>query len=191
MLVLGAIACVAVALNVTGNKPIDFLQDQWRDATIDLMPVPGVSAAARPQSSLAPTYEVEKLPGPREEAWATTWPPGAVASEQCWRTPAEGVIVLRWDQPTRVRGLDVWAGLDADDSARARQFLPKRLGVRFGDRCADLGLEPTPDRQRFLFDTGTEVTSLRITVGDVYPNSATPVENLVAIGGLEVLHQPD
>jgi hypothetical protein len=52
-------------------------------------------------------------------------------------------------------------------------------------------VESTPERQRLRFDTRTEVTSLRITVGDVYPNSAKPAENLVAIGGIDVLHQPD
>ena len=35
------------------------------------------------------------------------------------------------------------------------------------------------------------MTTLRISVDDVYPSSATPPEYLVAIGGLEVLHQPE
>jgi len=187
---LGVVVGVVLVLTLTGNNPVGYVQERWRELTGDVQPVDNVTAAARPKGSVAPTYDIKNLPGSREEAWATAWPEGATASGECWESPAAGAIVLRWDEPTRVRGLDVWAGLDADNSDRARQFLPKRLGVTFGDLCVPLDLKSTPDRQRLPFDTKTEVTSLVITVADVYPNSATPAENLVAIGGIEVLHQP-
>jgi hypothetical protein len=187
---VGLVVAVGLVLTLTGNNPIGYVQERWRELTGNVQPVENVTAAARPRGSVAPTYDITNLPGSREGAWATEWPEGATASGECWETPAAGAIELRWDEPTRVLGLDVWAGLSADNSDRARQFLPKRLGVTFGDLCVPLDLESTPDRQRLDFDTQTKVTSLVITVADVYPNSATPAENLVAIGGIEVLHQP-
>jgi hypothetical protein len=190
LVTLAVVVAVGLVLTLTGNNPVGYVQERWRALTGELEPLDGVTATARPKGSVAPTYDIENLPGSREEAWATAWPAGATAAGECWETPADGAIVLRWDEPTRVLGLDVWAGLDADNSERARQFLPKVLGVRFEGLCVPLDLESTPDRQRLRFDTKTEVTSLVITVADVYPNSATPAENLVAIGGIDVLHQP-
>jgi hypothetical protein len=179
---------VGLVLGLTDNKPVGFAQELWRDLTGDLKPMNGVSALAEPVDSVARTYNVQDLPEPRTGAWATPWPTGATTAEKCGKSPADGAIVLRWKEPTRVRGLDVWAGLAGDDSERARQFLPKRLGVRYHQRGAPR--DRTPDRQRRRFDTNTEVTSLVVTVADVYPNSSTPAEDLVAIGGIEVLHQP-
>jgi hypothetical protein len=140
---------------------------------------------------VASTYDVRRLPGPRQEAWATAWPAGTEASPDCGVSQAAGKVVLTWDDATRVRGLDVWAGLGSTNKDRGYQFLPKRLDVVYDGGCVRLDLEETPDRQRLSFDTETEVSSLLVSVGDVYPNSANPAIELVAIGGIEVLHQPD
>ena len=192
MLVITPFVALAVILTLTGNNPVGWVKDKYRELTVDLEPVDGVVAAAQPKDSVAGGFDAAKLPGPREEAWATAWPENAAVSNDCGTSPAGGRIVLRWDEPTRVRGLAVWAGLDdASTGQRELQFRPKLLGVAFGDQCVPVELEDTPDRQELEFDTETEVTTLRISVDDVYPSSATPPEYLVAIGGLEVLHQPE
>jgi hypothetical protein len=188
---LGLLTGLGLVLGLTGNNPVEWAYQRWRDLTADAEPVAGVTAAARPRGSVAPTYQVEKLPGRREEAWATAWPPGAGPAADCGDTPAGGAVLLRWDEATRVRGLDVWAGLGKDNTDRGYQFTPKRLDVAFDGGCVELDLAETPDRQRLELDTEVAVTSLVVSVGDVHPNSAEPALPLVAIGGIEVLHHPE
>lgn len=192
LLVLVPLVALVVTLSLTGNDPIGWVVDKYRELTGGTEPVDNVVALERPKDSVAPGFDVTKLPGPREEAWATAWPQDAVVSDDCGISPAGGEILLRWDEPTRVRGLAIWAGLDdASTGQRELQFRPKRLGVIFGDRCIPLELEDSPDRQELVLDTETEVRRLRITVDDAYPSSATPPQYLVAIGGIDVLHQPE
>ena len=181
---------VAVVLALTGNNPVGWAQERWRDLTVDLEPIEGVTAGAWPRGTVAATYDVGKLPGPRQSAWATEWPAGAEGTDSCGRGPAAGAVVLRWDEPTRVRGLDVWAGLDAGNESRDRQPRPRVLAVSWDDQCVRLPLDDTPDRQSLEFDTVSEVDALLVKVDDVYPSTSTPPEDLVAIGGVDVLHQP-
>jgi hypothetical protein len=187
---LAAIVVVAVVLALTGNNPVGWVQERWRDLTVDLEPVEGVTAGAWPRGTVAATYDVGTVTSPRQGAWATVWPPGAEGTDACGTGPAEGAIVLRWETPTRVRGLDVWAGLAEGSESRDRQPRPRVLAVSWDDQCVQLPLEDTPDRQTVEFDTTSEVNALLVKVDDVYPSTSSPPEDLVAIGGLEVLHRP-
>jgi hypothetical protein len=180
-----------LVLALTGNNPVGWAQEKWRDLTSDLEPVDNVTASAFPKGTVAPRYDVGDIPGPRQGAWATTWPEGASGTDSCGRGPAAGGIVLRWEDPTRVRGLDIWAGLAADSRDRARQPHPRVLAVSYNDQCVRRELEDSPARQRVPFDTETEVDTLLVDVVDVYPSTATPAEDLVAIGGIEVLHRAE
>ena len=189
---LGVIAAAVVVLSLTDNHPIEWAREWWRNRTVELVAVEGLSAAADPPGSVPPPYEVAELPDPRQSAWATRWPVDAAeVAPKCGESPADGAIVLTWDEPTRVRGLDVWAGLGKSDGERRLQFLPRQLGVSYDNMCVSRTLDETADRQRLVLDTKAPVKTLRITVDAVYENSAKPQSPFVAIGGLEVLHRPD
>lgn len=193
---VGVVAAAGVILAVTGNNPVGYVHERWLDLTVDPVPISDVTAAARPPGSVAPAYDISKLPGEREDAWATAWPAGPTAPSGCGTTPSgTGRILLSWAPATRVRGLFVWAGLAADNNRRLNQFRPRRLDVSYMSRsvrrCVKLDLADTTDRQRLPFDTGTDVKSLVISVGDVYGPGARPFTPWVAIGGIEVLHRPE
>jgi len=192
LVTLASIVAVAVVLTLTGNNPVAWVQDKWHELTVDLVAVDGVTAAARPPGSVAASYDVRGLPGPRDVPWATAWRPDVPVSDDCGTSPAQGRILLRWAAPTRVRGLDVWAGLAKDDSSRETQYQPKVLGISWDGGCERADLDNSADKQRIELDTETEVDSLVISVDDAYPpEAAAPGSQLVALGGVEVLHQPD
>lgn len=186
----GVVAVAALVLGVTGNNPVAFVRDRWRDLTVQPVALDAVTAHA--QGYVEPGYHVDRLPGSGSgAAWATTWPGQAKASATCGSSPAAGQIVLSWKPATRVRGLNVWAGL-ADGPGRDNQFRPRRLDVTYGaDGCQELQLEDRADGQKLTFDTKTPVTTLVISIGDVFGKRATPPKDLVAIGGIEVLHRPE
>jgi zinc-ribbon domain len=194
LVTVGVVAAAALVLVVTGNNPVGYVHERWLDLTVDPVPIADVTATARPPGSVAPTYDVSKLPGERRDAWATDWPAGTTTLTGCGSTPNRtGRIVLGWDQPTRVRGLEVWAGVAAE-KGRLNQFRPRRLDVTYLDhgaaRCVELSLHDAADGQRLSFDTGSDVTSLLVSVGSVFPPTAQPSTTLVAIGGIQVLHRP-
>ncbi|MGA8248174.1 MAG: zinc ribbon domain-containing protein [Nocardioides sp.] len=191
---VGVVAVVAVVLGLTGNNPVAYVRDRWHSLTVGLTPIADVTAAARPPGSVAASYNISQLPGERRDAWATPWSAAPSSSRECGATPPNaGRIVLTWDRPTRILGLDVWAGV-AVDKQRLNQFRPRRLDVTYetdtGPTCVERTLKDTADRQRLSLDTKTPVTSVVLSVGDVFGTRATPPQNLVAIGGVEVLHRP-
>jgi hypothetical protein len=192
LVTLAVLVAAGLVLTLTGNNPVGWVQEKWRELTVDLVPVEGVTAAAVPPGTVAPGYDVGKIPDPRRGAWATEWSPDAAPADSCGDGPAAGGIRLRWDEPTRVRGLHVWAGLSADSTDRAGQNLPMVLSIAYGDdQCLQRDLDETPERQTVQFDTEVHVKRLRIEVDDVHPRTSPPTQDLVAIGGIEVLHQPE
>jgi hypothetical protein len=195
LVTVAVVGSAVLVLVLTGNNPVGYVRERWRDLTVDPVPIANVTASPRPPGSVAPTYDISKLPGERRDAWATSWPTGSTTPSGCGTTPPDtGRILLSWDQPTRVRGLEVWAGL-AVDRGRLNQYRPKRLDVSYvgsgAPRCVELTLHDTADGQRLTFDTGTDVASLVISVGDVYVPGAQPSRPLVALGGIQVLHRPE
>jgi hypothetical protein len=188
---VGLVVVVAVVLALTGNNPVGYVRNWWRDHTGDLQAIGNVTATAAPPHSVAPSYDVADLVHPRKGVWATAWPVHRLAPMSCGTTAAQaGRIVLSWNHPRRVRRLDVWAGLAGD--GRMNQSRPKKLDVGYGaDGCTRLSLLDTADRQLLPFDSGTAVKRLVISVGAVYGPEATPPQPLVASGGIQVLYRPD
>jgi hypothetical protein len=185
---IAIVVVAALALTLTGNNPVGYLKDRWRDLTVEPVVIDGVAATA--EGFVAPGYHVARLPGPRSEAWATRWPHDPGPPGDCGRSQAAGWVVLHLNHPTHVRKLYVWAGLGSD--SRQSQFRPKRLDVRYSATgCKEFTLADTADRQELSLDTGTAVRSLAISVGDAYAPRSTPSHDLVAIGGIEVLYRPD
>jgi hypothetical protein len=188
---LGLVVVVALVLGLTGNNPVGYVRNWWHDRTADLHAIGNVTATADPPGSVAPSYDAADLTNPRKGAWATAWPLQRLAPMSCGTTAAHaGRIVLSWNRPRRVRELDVWAGLAG--AGRMNQSRPKKLDVSYGaDGCTRLSLLDTADRQQLSFDSGTVVKRLVISVGAVYPPTATPHQPLVAIGGIQVMYRPE
>ena len=91
-----------------------------------------------------------------------------------------------------MRGLDVWAGLDAESPDRARQPRPKVLAVSYNDQCVQLELDDTPDRQTVAFDTETDVDTL-LVIRSTTSTPATPPHPRTwsPSAGSRSLHQSD
>jgi len=185
-----ALVGTTLLLTAVGRDPVGWVKQRWYDLTGATVVVADVTAEAVPPNSVASSFDAaDVVDGAAEDAWATAWSADTPTAEGCGGATGVGRIVLLLEEPTRIRGLDVWAGVSRAGD-RQRQFRPRRLDISFGNECVTRELEDRAGRQPVEFDTGVEVDSLTIAVGSAYaPKTAPPVE-LVAIGRIDLLRRP-
>ena len=186
-----AVLGTTLLLNVAGRDPVGWVKQRWYDLRGETEVISDVAAEAVPPDSVASPYTVEGVVDSAEvDAWAATWRSDTVAAAECDPSEYVGKIRLILKEPTRVRGLDVWAGV-ARAGDRQQQFRPRRLDVSFDGECVTDELDDKPGPQRVDFDTGEAVDSITIAVGSAYPPKTDPPKELVAIGRVDLLRRPD
>jgi hypothetical protein len=176
---------------LTGN-PVSTLTGLWYYVTDEKPPIEDVTATAAPQGSVAAGFAVAGvLDGRPETAWATGWSDTGRPPDGCAPNGAAGQVVLRWQGDAEVRGIEVRAGLAAEQRDRAQQYRPRTLAVRYGeDGCTTVDLENEPGWQPRDLELDQEVDTLTVAVVAAYPPEATPGMELVAIQDLRVLARP-
>jgi hypothetical protein len=101
-------------------------------------------------------------------AWTMSWAPTQQGAS-CGGAPGTGVIVLTLPA-TRIREIDLQAGLVAADTNRPLEFRPQSIGVSFdGGPCRNLPLADKPEWQALKVDSGVAVSTVRIGVDTAYP----------------------
>ena len=186
-----AVLGTTLLLTVVGRDPVGWVKQRWYDLRSETEVVSDVTAEAVPPDSVASPYTVEGVVDSADaDAWAAAWNSDTVAARECDPSEYVGKIRLVLQEPTRVRGLDVWAGV-ARAGDRPRQFRPRRLDVSFDGECVTGELDDKRGPQRVEFDTGREVDSITIAVGSAYPPKTAPPQDLVAIGRVDLLRRPD
>lgn len=160
VLVLGGLVAV-------GRHPVRWVQDRWWDLRGTTVAISGVTATTSPSDASSPDADPASLLDGTEQAWSEPWNPSAEGSS-CGGAPGTGVVVLSFPA-TRVREIDVNAGLPASNPNRPLQFRPQAVGVRFDSGpCRNFTLADSPDLQRLEVDSQVPVTSVSIGVDTTF-----------------------
>jgi hypothetical protein len=161
LLVLGGLVAV-------GRHPVRWVQDRWWDLRGATVAVSGISATTSPANASAAGADPASLVDGTEQAWSEPWNP-QTEGDSCGGAPGTGTVVLTFP-PTRVREVDVNAGLAASNAKRPLEFRPQAVGVRFDSGpCRRFTLVDSPDLQRLQVDSQVPVTSVSIGVDTTYP----------------------
>ncbi|WP_167880527.1 hypothetical protein [Nocardioides guangzhouensis] len=179
---LAVLVGLVLLLTVLGRDPVGWVKARWYDVRGTTVPVDGVTARATPETGGPPAPNTLVVDADPATAWTITWKAKS-PEPACGQGETQGVVVLRWGDPTRVRQLQVDAGLQEGQAERGLEFRPATIDVRYreaggtGDReCRTLTLRDTADRQTLDLDTEVAVRSLRISVSSVF-DSPTPEED--------------
>ena len=184
VLVLAVLAAMAVVLR---RDPVGVLKGTWYGLTRTYVTVTGIQAVVEPADAASPPTTPAALVDSSVEEFTMKWTPSAVST--CDAAPGTATIVLRFP-PARVRQLQVVPGLDLSNPQRARQPLPKLLGVRFdGGPCTPVPLSNAPTQPAAKLDSGRPVTEMRIGIADAYPAGAD-AQPLISITELIVKAYP-
>jgi hypothetical protein len=128
----------------------------------------GLRATTSPSNASAPGSDPAWLLDGTEQAWSEPWNP-AVEGDSCGGAPGTGTVVLTLPA-TRVREIDLNAGLPASNAKRPLEVVPQAVGVRFDSGpCRHFTLQNTPDLQRLEVDSQVPVRTVSIGVDTTYP----------------------
>ena len=190
---VGLVVAVLVVLSLIGKDPVGWAKDKYYAVRGTLVVADPVGYAGSPPESVAQGYDAAALGSAAvDDAWATAWAPDALAPlDGCDGKPAaKGMVQLTFQEPLRVRRLDVVAGLPAADAKRPLQFRPSVLLVMYDGRCTELPLKDSSELQQLTLDTGVPVTELLVAIGATYPARADAGQPLTALTSLAVLSRP-
>jgi len=194
--VIIGILAIAVALGVlwaAGNNPVTWAKDRYYDVRGTLVVADQLVYAADPSDSVAPGYDVAALGSAAvDDAWATGWADEIVTPlSGCGnKKAAKGMVRLTFQEPTRVRRLDVVAGLPDADEKRPLQFRPSVLLVMYEGRCTELPLKDSAALQQLTLDTGVPVKELTVAIGGTYPARADAGQPFTALTSLVAFARP-
>jgi hypothetical protein len=191
------LATVIAALVITlvilvGTDPIGWFRARWYDVRGTVVAAPGVQATIvgaatddRPGRAEDPAALVD---GTAAE-WSTDWTPGKAAGP-CGGVPGSPLIELTLAQPARIRGVDFRGGLGSGLSDRPLQFRPQVIGlVADGGACRAYPLPDAAGPQRLDFDTGRDVSVIKISIDGAYPPREDGLQRL-SITEITLLTRP-
>jgi hypothetical protein len=166
------IAILLLGLGVGGlyaldRHPMRWVIERWYDLRGTTVVVEGVQPKVDPATLQGP--DPAALTDGLKASWAMNWKPKQEGAS-CGGAPGTGVIVLTIPAATRVREIDIAAGLPEDDPARLLQFRPKSIGISFdGGFCRNFALTDVPGQQMIKVDSGVAVQTIRIGVDTTFP----------------------
>jgi hypothetical protein len=145
MALIGGAALIAGSLGFTGVNPVSGARGLWDKVFPRDKRIGELQGSADPEDKVnvkfAPGSAVD---GDPETAWAAVWllPKDADPAEACADKPntggADAALVITLPQKSRLSKLSVQPGLPAGDTARAGQFQPTKLELRFDDGSCDV-----------------------------------------------------
>lgn len=156
-----ALGLIGAGLTVIGRSPKTFVMARYHDLKQAEDPVAGVVPSTIPPDSSAGGSTPEALVDNSEKPWQMTWT-STTKGSVCGEPPTTPVIQLSFPM-TRIRAIDMLAGLQKKYPSRALQFRPQTIWIAYGNECHPQTLKDE-DRQRIPLDTKVPVNSLRIGV---------------------------
>ena len=161
-----ALGLVGGGLTVIGRSPKAFFLARYHDVRNTLVAVPGVTAAIIPPEASAADTTPEALVDGTAKAWQMSWT-SSTQGGPCRSTPTTAVIQLSFPA-TRVRDINLRAGLLDNNPNRLLQFRPKTVWIAYGDQCVERPLADV-QQQTVPLDTEVLVDSVRLSVQTAYP----------------------
>ena len=157
-----------------GRHPLRWTLQRWDDvrgATVDVTPL---RVRIDPKAATVPGSDPNALVDKTFQSWTETWQP-TKQGESCGGAPGTGTIVLNMGQPTRIREVDITAGLSDQDPNRALQARPKAIGIILDEdtaNCRRFVLENVASTQVLKLDSKTTVSQIRIGIDTTFAEPA-------------------
>lgn len=168
IMVLAVLITLAIA---AGTDPLGWGRARWADLRGTLVAAPGVqvTVVGGSDASQQQTGDPAALVDGTAAEWNLPWTVSGEAAG-CGGAPGTATVELTLAQPTRIRAVEIRAGLGAGESDRPLQFRPKVVGIVVEDgACQSYPLADTAEPQRLDLDTGDPVSVIRIGVDSAYP----------------------
>jgi hypothetical protein len=165
---LGLVVGLVAGLAVAGRNPVGFVVARYHDVRGTTVAVPVTGTVVEPADATVPKSDPAALTDRTEAAWTMRWQPTAEGNS-CGGAAGTGVVVLSI-APTRIRAINVQAGLLANNGRRPLQARPLALGVMLdGGPCQRLVLADTAEEQVLKLDSKVLVREVRIGVDAAAP----------------------
>lgn len=177
-----ALGLIGGGLTVIGRSPKTFFLARYHDIRKTVVNVPGVTAEIIPPEASAPETTPDALVDGTAKAWQMNWT-STTQGSPCGETPTTAVIQLSF-APTRIREIDLRAGLLANNPNRLMQFRPEQIWIAYADKCVDQSLQDV-ELQKLPLDTELPIDSLRIGVQTAFP-PAQPAGAQQVLGFTEI-----
>ena len=161
-----AVALVGGGATVVGRSPKAFVLARYYDVRNVLVPVTGVTAETIPPDASGPDVTPQSLVDATAKAWQMPWT-ATTQGSPCNVAPTTPVIQLSFSR-TRIRQIDLRAGLLDDNANRLLQYRPRTVWIAYADQCQNRDLADV-ERQTVALDTGVPVESIRIGVQTAFP----------------------
>ncbi|MGB3763608.1 MAG: hypothetical protein WA966_10315 [Ornithinimicrobium sp.] len=182
----GCVIALSFAFAVVGNNPAAWAQQRWHDVMGTVVQVQGTSAEAVPEGSEVEGSSASALTDADSgTAWTTAWqaPP---SDALCGQAPGGRARVTF--PSTRLKQVRLRT---VDPAANPLQHRPAAVDLTLADgTCQRLPLAQQEGEQRIDFDSGGPVTSVVVSVAQVYPNADERAADEVALAGLALFSRP-
>jgi predicted nucleic acid-binding Zn ribbon protein len=127
-----------------GRDPVGAVKGGWYALNKQYLKVSPFQVQVIPPEATAPNSDPAALIDGSVVEWTMNWQPSQEVT--CGAAVGTGEIVLSFP-PTRIRQVQIFAGLDRDNPQRNLQRLPKRMGLTFdGEPCQQIPLENKTER---------------------------------------------
>lgn len=188
IIIVLALGLIGGGLAVVGRSPKAFVLARYHDVRNTLVPVQGVTTEIIPPEASAPDSVPEALVDGSAKAWQMPWTASTQGSP-CNATPTTAVIQLSFPR-TRIREIDLRAGLLDNNPNRLLQYRPQRIWIAYADQCADHDLTDV-ERQTVILDTERPVDSIRIGVQTAFaPDQPTGGQEVLGFTEITLLSRP-
>ena len=183
-----ALGLVVGGLTVVGPSPKSFVMARYYDVRKDLVDLTGVTAVIIPPEATAPDTTPAALTDLTPLAWQMSWTPTTQGSP-CGATPTTAVIQLSFNR-TRIKEINLRAGLQKSNPNRELQFRPHNIWVAFANTCVPVELKDL-DQQLVTLDTKVPVDSLRIGVVTAFaPDQPAGLQQVLSITEITLSSRP-
>jgi hypothetical protein len=177
MALIGGAALIAGSLGFTGVNPVSGARGLWDKVFPRDKRIGGLDANADPADTVNGKFEPSSaVDGDPKTAWAAVWllredaPPAPACDDEADPGGANAALVITMPQESKLSKLSVQPGLKAGDPARAGQFQPTKLELRFDDgNCEVVDLDDKAGFQDHRFKNHPLTTQVRIAILDAKP----------------------
>lgn len=188
IIVLVSLGLIGGGLALIGRSPKAFVLARYYDIKGTTVPIKAVTATIIPPDASAGGTKPEAMVDATAEAWQMAWSANTQGSA-CGATPATPVIQLEFAR-TRIRQIDLRAGLLANNPNRLMQFRPQNIWIAYGDQCVPFTLEDV-ERQPVALDTLVPVDSIRIGVQSaIAPAQPAGAQDVLSFTEITLLARP-
>ncbi|MFT4165530.1 MAG: hypothetical protein QM650_09845 [Microlunatus sp.] len=153
---------------VARSSPKAFVMARYYDLTKRLDPVRDVRATTIPPDSSVADSQPAFLVDGDARPWKMAWTANTQGSP-CKTPPTTPVIQLSFPA-TRIKEIEMRAGLLKKNPNRDLEFRPKRIWIAYGNQCVDQDLQDIEHQEHIKLDTRTKVSSIRISVQTAFPD---------------------